>query len=716
MCKENIELNISKEHHIVVTFMSALNTSSLSDEYKTVCEKAFNKEDLNNLRVYNITQYEKLGPTKTTNESCLKYLLQGYSNFKGEGVKIPVEKVFLFASDTARKKVRIVNKKNKNLDEISEYNLMIEEVNTLDVLKRQLQDCMDKKTIEKMFSEDSILECPDVITDVSYLISNVIQMAGRISSYVANVCDDDSDVYLHADITGGPRDAVMTILAIVRLAQYSTPNLKIGQILYGNLNKTETGRIGHVYDAKRIYDLFDIIAGAEEFSRFGSVKTLKDVFWAQGGSIDVETKKNAIGNLVASMDQFADAVQISRRSQFEQSIQQLNRTLQEFDRVKAKFDETYKIYINKSNPIDLTETERHSLNAKANYDLVGLLTGRLKQSYATIVNKEKIDVCDIISWCLDRRYIQQALSLYVECIPDYLVENGIIIVNKHTSVKKEAPSETRDTDKKVKTINKSSNIYTLLTEFDENEEENNRIQSKCDKASSLILGVWKELLMEFSNQDESTTIKEKSSRQKGQYNSSSVEKAFKNQRVDVQCFVANFKAQLEDREIYIHDDGGLIKFFCASYEEPKNALQYKTLLSDTASSALEKQVSSSINGPGYKLRKSMFDLVIQNCNQDVLVKFLDYSVIASELILYKKCKRIYDLFLAEKIAVPAELAKDDLYRIMNDYYTLKPYRNAMAHAHDNTKDLEEDITSDDLIRLITGSIEKIQQVKAKIHK
>lgn len=95
-------------------------------------------------------------------------------------------------------------------------------------------------------------------------------MAAKVDAFIAALPNDDSLV-LHADCTGGMRNAAMVMMAVLRLMQYDD-RVSIGDILYSNWSKRIVER------ANNIYALFDLIAGAEEFVRFGSVQTLRDYY------------------------------------------------------------------------------------------------------------------------------------------------------------------------------------------------------------------------------------------------------------------------------------------------------------------------------------------------------------------------------------------------------------------------------------------------------
>ncbi len=96
-------------------------------------------------------------------------------------------------------------------------------------------------------------------------------MAAKIQKYIQGEdMPAGSKMVLHADCTGGLRHTNMMMLGIMRLLQYN--NIEIGMILYSNYKKKK------VEEANEIYHFFDLIAGAEEFVRFGSVSAILDYY------------------------------------------------------------------------------------------------------------------------------------------------------------------------------------------------------------------------------------------------------------------------------------------------------------------------------------------------------------------------------------------------------------------------------------------------------
>ena len=111
------------------------------------------------------------------------------------------------------------------------------------------------------------------------------------------------------------------------------------------------------------------------------------------------------------MDEFSEAINISSRGAFEKSIANLDESL---SLVKA--------------------SARHECRSKSfNQELVELLQQPIEESYAELLEHHHNDTSDelaYIDWCLDHDYLQQALTLFCEYVPEYVVDKGIIEVDE----------------------------------------------------------------------------------------------------------------------------------------------------------------------------------------------------------------------------------------------------------------------------------------------
>ena len=302
------------------------------------------------------TDYKNVAGEKTqlTNESAMRYLSE----------RFPIDKIFIFASKKVRNQL----------------------LNIGDTPQTHLQYSLER--FEKFLPGDDryFVFDYDEDGDSEENLKSVAKMASEIQDFVG-----DDKVTLHVDLTGGMRHANMMMLELTRLLEYS--GLEVRKILYSNRNyQTETGRVEEV---QNIYDLFQLMAGVEEFVNFGSVNALEIYYRDKRANLSEPLKR-----LLAAMKNFADAIKLCYYGQFRAAIENLHDAVKDFV------------------PTDDVEDV-----------LMTTFIKRIRKDYDDLIFPHEKDDLRIIRWCLTNDYLQQALILYTERIPEYLGEKGIITLS-----------------------------------------------------------------------------------------------------------------------------------------------------------------------------------------------------------------------------------------------------------------------------------------------
>ncbi len=370
--------------------------------------------------------------TYFTNESALRYVQQhGWTGGNKRHEPIPtLDRLFVIAS----KKVREEDVRQQDRQTKQWYAYQDEQGQTythLGYFKRRLQDLhilddMDTQLHVFAYDEDA---------DAGKSMQAIIGYADEIQRHIAS--QSPSSCILHADMTGGMRNVSMVMVELMRYMQYN--GVTVGHVLYSNY----AGGKGHVEEQADIYRFFDLIAGAEEFTRFGSVEGLKDYFQA------FPQKSPKLSSLLERMEHFADEMRLCHRGGFDRAIADLQEGLEQFEqRNRAATDNTI---------------------ADA---LMELLIPRIKKDYEVLWKKDAIAR---IRWCLKRQYLQQALTLYIETIPEYILEHHIICLTAlgEQEIKKKKKRDNRS--KAFLTIN----IYDCLHE--DHRERSDRIHAWCEE-------------------------------------------------------------------------------------------------------------------------------------------------------------------------------------------------------------------------------------------
>ncbi len=288
----------------------------------------------------------------TTNESALKYVLHHTWREK-ETADVSFDKIFLLCTDDVLKA--------KETTGISSYDIF---------LKQMVKVYYSKgKNIDAFTNSIEQIPCGDNLDDLDRVKTSIIDVSRRILAFKDSVMGNQNEVRLYMDTTGGPRNAAMILLVISRIMAYH--GITVRGVYYSSLKRIDNmPKEITVHRILDVYNLFDMIAGFEEFKLFGSAKKLNEYFDAEDAS--------------------------------------------------PSKDETI-------------DSSTHQLLTAMDEELVELLQQPIEESYAELLEHHHNDTSDelaYIDWCLNHDYLQQALTLFCEYVPEYVVDKGIIEVDE----------------------------------------------------------------------------------------------------------------------------------------------------------------------------------------------------------------------------------------------------------------------------------------------
>ena len=355
------------------------------------------KVDTGNPKKISAWEYKGVGLAETTNESSVRFLL-------GSDAAAPVklDRIFLFASKKVRGPIYINAKKKQVYQDAAGRSWT-----HLAYFYKRLRDVLpDIEAISEVIPFDEDMSAADSM-------GMVLDAAARIQRYIAALPPEEP-VVLHADCTGGMRYATMMMLDVMRLTEYF--RVKVGRVFYSDYGKKIVDSMDSIYRA------FNMTAGAEEFVRFGSVQVLWDYFHVPERPLSAGLER-----LLQAMRQFAAEIRMCRYGAFTAAIRALRDAVQSFSSGESVDDK-----------------------------LMGTLLARIQQDYGSLFRSEELDDLQLIHWCLEHDYLQQALTLYTERVPEYLGEQGLVQV---TEAYRERMCRGKQGDKREET-------FYLLTAYD----------------------------------------------------------------------------------------------------------------------------------------------------------------------------------------------------------------------------------------------------------
>lgn len=306
---------------------------------------------------YKDTNSEFISVCEHTNEVSLKYI-----EWKLKQDNKKIENVYAFVSDEVEKDV--------------------------DRFKKLFIDCdFDIKAIP-LYNNG----------DLSGSFKSISAMSDILQSYISK-----NKVTIHLDMTGGPRHAVMLMMALIQMIKFT--GAKVGMVTYANILKGKTE--GIIEDTHELMDMFTLISGAEEFVAVGNVAQIQKYFASR--------KDNSLylNNVLNSMENLSETIRICG------SYKSMENTLADL----ANSIKTYeKFYLEKIKRLSDQEL------------FFGKLLPTIKSEYAEIMpnSGKSATPIQIIKWCAKRNFLQAAITFYTEWLPVYLIDNGLVIINdKH---------------------------------------------------------------------------------------------------------------------------------------------------------------------------------------------------------------------------------------------------------------------------------------------
>ena len=366
-------------HHIMLLMLSDVKTDRNPPE-----------------RVSMVKYAGDIGDCGVTNESAVRHLLLS----KEDGRNISLDKMFLFATKKVQEPIEIEQPSPDVALGVTHFGYF----------KKRLTDvlpCVEKSGFIEVVPYDARMP-------ISETRRFVLEMAERIMDYAEAKKAQGDTVVLHADLTGGPRHAVMLMFAVMRLLQYN--GIEIGKVLYSNMG------LKIVEEVNDVYGIFDLIAGADEFAQFGSVSAILRYF---GYDKKILARPPHISErlhrLLLAMHGFAEEIKVCHYGAFAHAVEELSKALKEF-REGSEAD-----------------------GSDINESMIAQLRFRVEEEYREILG-EKIDDVKLLRWCVNHGYLQQALTLFTERVPAILTERKILQFTEDFAAKVQASM--RETDKR----------------------------------------------------------------------------------------------------------------------------------------------------------------------------------------------------------------------------------------------------------------------------
>lgn len=210
---------------------------------------------------------------------------------------------------------------------------------------------------------------------------------------------EQTDVYI--DYTGGLRDVSFLMTTIVRYLEFD--NIKCRKIVYSKYDYS-ADRVHRIYDIAYIYNMFQMINGVSEFVATGNARQLSSVYSGQKvqtGKGDGRIQREFLDSIMA----FSNALSLCN--------------------IKA-IDQT-------KDAISCNIEKIMALDTAGEGDREDPLKEEMLRTLVPLVRKkmyldrpEGLSYPNLIRWCVDNRLLQQAITIYIEKIPVYCMQQRML--------------------------------------------------------------------------------------------------------------------------------------------------------------------------------------------------------------------------------------------------------------------------------------------------
>ncbi len=244
------------------------------------------------------------------------------------------------------------------------------------------------------------------------IMKSVVESANLVTDFPDENISNDQ-IHLYVDFNGGPRVVMMMQLILCSLLKQRDVDIcDISYMDFENKNdvpkkdlallpdnkwkkplkeggKLQYSLIGNIVD---IFNCMDLVAGVNEYVSYGRIRTLRQYF--------ENCENERIQSILRSLEDFADNMQLCLTDYILQNRNVLKSELDEWKRGHG-------------------EDSREDV-----YEIMfSFVVDDILKGCAALLDGE---LPDIIAWCVERDFIQQALVFYEQEMPMYFWDHGIL--------------------------------------------------------------------------------------------------------------------------------------------------------------------------------------------------------------------------------------------------------------------------------------------------
>ena len=198
--------------------------------------------------------------------------------------------------------------------------------------------------------------------------------------------------YFYIDFTGGLRDINYLFTMIIRNLKWI--GAECSRIVYASKPSAELVRLDKTYYISKIIDSVSM------FINSGNAEIMHNVFNELIPDDGTESRK-IMYDMIVTIKKFTDTISVCNTELIDAVIEELSEAVKASEKLSTQSIEN-NIYL----------------------ELFRSMLPNIKQSMLP-ASGCKMSVLEIVKWCLDKRMIQQALTIFTEKMPDYYIEHHV---------------------------------------------------------------------------------------------------------------------------------------------------------------------------------------------------------------------------------------------------------------------------------------------------
>ena len=255
-----------------------------------------------------------------------------------------------------------------------------------------------RKVQRDIFADDIAAAYPELSGRITYVDYDEGCQAANVTSYVMNMVDaiccvtgtENQQWRMHTDLTGGMRHAATLMLAVLHMLKYT--GIAIGDAYYANYSRNDQKQ-NRMENVSAIHGMFEFISSTDALVNGARLNELESYFQ----KVPPAAQSPQLRQLLEAFGKFSDAVLLCRTGLFMPALGEMSEALAAF-----------KAYENKST-----------------YEkLFAQVLRALEREYGTLL-AGRASRLEIIRWCIRKKFLQQAMTLFNEWISEEIVSRRI---------------------------------------------------------------------------------------------------------------------------------------------------------------------------------------------------------------------------------------------------------------------------------------------------